>query len=345
MQVGIQPTRNFATLGPLLLRPPFTWASIKSFATNRQPHQLTFKHRAGVTPYTSSCELAKCCVFDKQSGGTLCCNLFGFLEQVHIPKEAHLIPKLRCQFAEFLNQGSSTRLRILISPTCVGLRYGQLIIHLEAFLGTTVSTILNLLRRASSACQASKTAGGFSYPAYLHPSSHYSISDLVQPYASPLRTKLSVGIGILTNLPSLTPFGLSLGPDQPYIDEHRVGTLGFTANRILTCFIATHACMLTSSRSTTPYRYGFNADQNALLPLELLFKSTTSVSILAPLYFRRRIARPVSCYAFFKGWLLLSQPPGCLSNSTSFSTQIELWDLSRQSGLFPFRHRILSPYA
>jgi len=22
--------------------------------------------------------------------------------------------------------------------------------------------------------------------------------------------------------------------------------------------------------------------------------------------------RPVSCYAIFKGWLLLSQPPGCL---------------------------------
>ena len=48
---------------------------------------------------------------------------------------------------------------------------------------------------------------------------------------------------------------------------------------------------------------------------------TASVSILAPLYFRRRIARPVSCYAFFKGWLLLSQPPGCLGLSTSFPTE------------------------
>ena len=91
----------------------------------RYPHQLTFQHRAGVTPYTSSYELAECCVFGKQSGGTLCCNLFRFLEQVHIQKEAHLIPKIRCYFAEFLNQISSTRLRILISPTCVGLRYEQ----------------------------------------------------------------------------------------------------------------------------------------------------------------------------------------------------------------------------
>ena len=32
VQVGTYPTRNFATLGPLLLRPPFTGASITSFA-------------------------------------------------------------------------------------------------------------------------------------------------------------------------------------------------------------------------------------------------------------------------------------------------------------------------
>ncbi len=32
------------------------------------------------------------------------------------------------------------------------------------------------------------------------------------------------------------------------------------------------------------------------------------------------LSRPVSCYAFFKGWLLLSQPPGCLGLLTSFAT-------------------------
>ena len=32
------------------------------------------------------------------------------------------------------------------------------------------------------------------------------------------------------------------------------------------------------------------------------------------------LSRPVSCYAFFKGWLLLSQPPGCLGLPTSFPT-------------------------
>ena len=47
--------------------------------------------------------------------------------------EAHLLPKLRCHFAEFLNQGSLTRLRILSSPTCVGLRYGHQINSLRGF--------------------------------------------------------------------------------------------------------------------------------------------------------------------------------------------------------------------
>lgn len=35
---------------------------------------------------------------------------------------------------------------------------------------------------------------------------------------------------------------------------------------------------------------------------------------------QKPLFRPVSCYAFFKGWLLLSQPPGCFGISTSFHT-------------------------
>ena len=47
--------------------------------------------------------------------------------------EAHLLPKLRCQFAEFLNQGSLKRLGILSPPTCVGLRYGHPCSSLRGF--------------------------------------------------------------------------------------------------------------------------------------------------------------------------------------------------------------------
>ena len=78
---------------------------------------LTFRHRAGVSPYTSSFDLAQTCVFAKQSPGPFHCGLFS---------EAPLLPKLRGQYAEFLNNPSPVGLRILSSSTCVGLRYGRL---------------------------------------------------------------------------------------------------------------------------------------------------------------------------------------------------------------------------
>jgi hypothetical protein len=50
------------------------------------------------------------------------------------PREVPLLPKLRGYFAEFLNEGSLERLRILSSSTCVGLRYGHPVSSLEDFL-------------------------------------------------------------------------------------------------------------------------------------------------------------------------------------------------------------------
>ena len=79
---------------------------------------LTFQHRAGVSPYTSSFDLAETCVFAKQSPGLIRCGSLS---------RAPLIPKLRGNFAEFLNNLSLAGLRILSSSTCVGLRYGHLI--------------------------------------------------------------------------------------------------------------------------------------------------------------------------------------------------------------------------
>ena len=78
---------------------------------------LTFQHRAGVSPYTSSFDLAETCVFAKQSPGPIHCGSIS---------GASLFPKLRDQFAEFLNYPSPVGLRILFLSTCVGLRYGHL---------------------------------------------------------------------------------------------------------------------------------------------------------------------------------------------------------------------------
>ena len=78
---------------------------------------MTFQHRAGVSPYTSRCRFAWACVFGKQSPGPFLCGCGA-------SPAAILIPKLRMHFAEFLDASSSVRLRILSSPTCVGLWYG-----------------------------------------------------------------------------------------------------------------------------------------------------------------------------------------------------------------------------
>ena len=61
-----------------------------------------------------------------------------------------------------------------------------------------------------------------------------------------------------------------------------------------------------------------------------------SVFSLAPIYLPRRPTRLVSYYAFFKGWLLLSQPPSCLSLPTSFPTELKLGTLADGLGCFPF---------
>ena len=68
-------------------------------------------------------------------------------------------------------------------------------------------------------------------------------------------------------------------------------------------------------------RCTFAGLRNAPLPC---VKDTSSASVygLSPdtSSAQAGLSRPVSYYAFFKGWLLLSQPPGCLGLPTSFPT-------------------------
>ena len=62
--------------------------------------------------------------------------------------------------------------------------------------------------------------------------------------------RLYTGTGISTRCPSTTPVGLALGPDSPWADWPGPGTLGLSAGKVLTCLIATHACILTPTPST-----------------------------------------------------------------------------------------------
>jgi hypothetical protein len=84
--------------------------------------------------YGALCGLARTCVFAKQSLGPILCGLCSLLEQVQSQSKASLLPKLRDHYAEFLDHVSLVHLRLLASPTCVGLRYGRPAAPPPAFL-------------------------------------------------------------------------------------------------------------------------------------------------------------------------------------------------------------------
>ena len=114
------PDKEFRYLRTVIV----TAAVYRGFDQELAPHQLTFRHRAGVTPYTSTYVFAECYVFDKQSQPPFYCNLQPLQKQVLSQPVAHLLPKLRCHFAEFLHQSSLKRLSIFYLSTCVGFGYG-----------------------------------------------------------------------------------------------------------------------------------------------------------------------------------------------------------------------------
>jgi hypothetical protein len=86
-------------------------------------------------------------------------------------------------------------------------------------------------------------------------------------------------------------------------------------------------CRYSCQHSHLPYLQRLSRDTfiglgNAPLPRHPKMTSSASVYGLSPdtSSAQDSLTRPVSCYAFFKGWLLLSQPPGCLGRPTSFPT-------------------------
>jgi hypothetical protein len=134
-----------------------------------------------------------------------------------------------------------------------------------------------------------------------------------------------------------------LRPASPAADQHGCGTLGHSVGRIRT---ALALLMPTFALPAAP----------PPLPGRLLGKTGTLPYQSAPRRFRGighglspgglsvpRHGRPVSYYALFQGWLLLSQPPGCLRAVTALPTEPVVGDLSRRSGLFPSRRRIFAP--
>src|SRR5258708_37957702 len=65
------PAKEFRYLRTVIV----TAAVHRGFSSLRKQLPLTFRHRAGVSPYTSTFVLAETCVFGKQFHGFLSCGL------------------------------------------------------------------------------------------------------------------------------------------------------------------------------------------------------------------------------------------------------------------------------
>jgi hypothetical protein len=135
--------------------------------------------------------------------------------------------------------------------------------------------------------------------------------------------RLPRGAGILTSSPSPTALALGLGPTNPPRTNLPEETLGFRwtdFSSIFTLLMPAFALLAapgpvtrTPSLLTRTLPYPF-------IRLRRMTATASADGFLAPVHCRRHRTRPVSYYALFKGWLLLSQPPGCLGTTTSFNT-------------------------
>jgi len=139
------PDKEFRYLRTVIVTAAVYWG----FSSELAPLPLTFQHRAGVRPYTSSYDFAEPCVFSKQSPPPGLCPP---------PMLAHqrglLLANLRRYFAEFLKRGSLKRLGILYQSTCVGFGYGLM----EGYFQEPLSCPPNPIR-ANNTCDPSLPPG------------------------------------------------------------------------------------------------------------------------------------------------------------------------------------------
>ena len=101
------------------------------------PLRLTFRHWAGVSPYTSACAFAETCVFGKQSLEPVSC---GPLTLSRSATDTQLLghPFFRrygVNLPSSLTEVRSSTWGAFPRPTGVGVRYGQNGVWLAAFLG------------------------------------------------------------------------------------------------------------------------------------------------------------------------------------------------------------------
>ena len=142
---------------------------------------MTFQHRAGVSPYTSSYDLAETCVFDKQLPGPIHCGSpfrehpFSRSYGINLPSSLTTLLPLALEFSSYLP--------VSVCGT------GILDIH-RAFLASVQSH----------------------FPTYFRSLTPGATIARVKSFQGVLLLKSFGGYGISTVCASATPFGLTLAP-------------------------------------------------------------------------------------------------------------------------------------
>ena len=145
---------------------------------------------------------------------------------------APLLPKLRGQFAEFLDDGSLVHLGMLYQPTCVGLRYGHHPTSLEPFLASPAS-----IRPVWPAGRPFHSPLGHSPGGFASRNSLPAWRVLQPPDLAPWIAHHSTGWRWGRNLNRLSityAFPPRLRPASPAADQHGCGTLGHSVGGIRT---------------------------------------------------------------------------------------------------------------
>ena len=204
----------------------------------------------------------------------------GFGREVLHPDGAPLLPKLRGNFAEFLNEGYLDHLSILYLPTCVGFGTGTRFLprsfsrrhgvrdspaHEPAGIAPRVNAAPDL-PGATPTClpQDNHRLGSLSLPrpsiGQTDATWYRNINLLAIDYAfrPRLRSRLTLSRRTLLR----KPWTIGGGDSHPSF--------------------VTHAGILTSQASTAGLRRRFSRPGNAPLPLRASSKSVASVSSLSP---------------------------------------------------------------
>ena len=152
--------------------------------------------------------------------------------------------------------------------------------------------------------------------------------------------------GILTMCPSDAALAISLGPTNPWLIDIAKETLIFrrvgfspTLRLLVPTFL-----LLNAPAWVTP----LPSMQIRILSYHVIFPKKNNIlsfgTMFSPDYLRRELSYWVSCYAFFKWWLLLSQHPQCLWKFTTLlALNIDLGTLTWDPGCFPFDQWSLAP--